>query len=297
MALTKKRRRENRLGLLFILPAAVVFFVIIAVPLFRGIMLAFYSVESFTLGTHFVGLANFAELLGDPDLYRALFLTLQYTGAGLILQIVVGVSFAMLLNQKFYGRALARSFATLPYLAPVVVSATLWKWLLDDTYGIVNYLLMSAGIIQRPIAWLADPRYAMWSSIAVEGWRVFPFVVIATLGRLQNIPRQLYDAARTDGASSWAIFWDITLPQLRSVLVITVFLRFVWNFNDYNTIALLTGGGPAGSTMTLPLLIHQLGFDTLELGMAAAVADLALVVLTMFFILYFWYAKPLEDKR
>lgn len=129
--------------------------------------------------------------------------------------------------------------------------------------------------------------------IVVNAWRSFPFIVIATLGRLQNIPRQLYEAARVDGASAWAMFWDITLPQLKSVLVVAIFLRFIWDFNEFNTIALMTGGGPAGRTQTIPMMIYQLGFGQMQLGPAAAVADLGLSALAVFFVLYFWLAKPL----
>src|SRR5262249_49800816 len=156
--------------------------------------------------------------------------------------------------------AFVRSLAIFPYLLPVVVAAAVWKWMFNDTYGIVNQILMQLGIIDQRIAWISDPNYALFGVIIVNAWRCFPFIVIATLGRLQNIPRQLYEAARIDGANSWSMFWDITLPQLRSVLAVSVFLRFIWDFNDFNMIALITNGGPAGRTQTIPILIYQLGF-------------------------------------
>jgi multiple sugar transport system permease protein len=289
------RRRAQLFGILLILPAVVAFSLVILVPLIRGIALGFFRVAQITLKTTFIGLENFIDVLQSGTFGHALNITIQYTVFGLILQMVIGVLVALLLNQNFYGRALARSLALFPYLVPVIVATVIWQWMLHDAYGIVNAKLLAWGLIDRPIAWFADPDLALPSVILVSSWRVFPFVVIAVLGRLQSIPRQLYDAARADGASSWAIFKDITLPQLRSVLVIAIFLRFIWDFNDYNTVALLTNGGPAQRTLTLPILIHQIGFGQFQLGVAAAIADLTLVVLSVFFVLYFWIAQPLRD--
>jgi len=293
-------RRGNRaavVGALLLVPVVAAFFLVIAGPLARGVILGFYRVQQITMNTRFVGLGNFERVLGGTQFWNALWITLQYTVGGLVLQMVLGVGVALLLNQHFHGRALARSLAIFPYLLPIVVATTVWKWLLNPNYGIFNTMLTDVGLISQPIGWFSEPDLALGSVILVSTWRVFPFVVIAILGRLQNIPRQLYDAAATDGASAWSQFWDITLPQLRSVLIITVFLRFIWDFNDFNTIALLTGGGPAEATLTLPVLIYQLGFGQHQLGLAAAVADLTLILLSVLFVLYFWMTKPLGDQR
>lgn len=287
--------REKLLGIALIAPVGIVFLGIIVVPLVRGMLLGFYRVQQITLKTQFLGVANFAKVLTDGEFLNSLWITLEFTVGGLVLQVVIGLAVAMLLNQRIVGRSAARSLMIFPYLVPAIVSATVWRWLLNDTYGIVNSVMMNLGIISRPIAWFAEPNLALPSVIVVSTWRAFPFIVIAALGRLQNIPRQLYDAARADGASTWAQFWDITLPQLRSVLVISVFLRFIWNFNDFSTVALLTGGGPVDRTMTLPMLIYRVGFGEHLLGPAAAVADLGLIVMSVFFAFYFWIAKPLSE--
>jgi multiple sugar transport system permease protein len=289
------KRREMLFGMALIVPALIAFLVVIAAPLARGVALGFLRVQQITLKTTFAGLDNFKRILGiDGQFLHALRVTLTYTLGCLVLQILIGVSVAMLLNQKFYGRGVARALIIFPYLVPIIVVTTIWKWLLNDTYGLLNSVLRGLGLINQPIAWFSDPNLALLSVMLVGTWRVFPFVVIALLGRLQAVPQQLYDAARTDGASNWAMFWDITLPQVRSVLVITIFLRFIWEFNDFNTVALLTAGGPASRTLTLPMYIYQLGFTQHQLGLAAAVADLTLVVLTILFALYFWRAKPLR---
>lgn len=288
--------RDHLLGLGLILPAFLLFAVLIVYPLINGVTLGFYSVQALTLQSRFVGLDNFNRMLFEQsDFMRALWIGLQWTVGSLILQVGIGVSVALLLNQSFFGRSIARGLAIFPYLVPIVVAVMVWKWMFNDIYGILNYLLISSGLTSAPVAWLASPKLALISVILVGAWRLFPFVVIAILGRLQTIPPQLYDAAKTDGASNWAMFWDITLPQLRGVLVITIFLRFIFDFNDFNIIALLTGGGPASATQTLPILIYQQAFNQQRLGLAAATADLALVVLTVFFILYFRVVRVAEE--
>lgn len=292
-----RQRRANLFGLAMMAPAALIFLVIILGPMIWGVSLAFHRVEPINLRLRFIGLRNFESILGDPAFLRTLAINMQFALGSLALELVFGVLLALLLNQKFYGRAVVRSLAIFPYLVPVVVATAVWKWMFNDTYGIVNQLLLQWGVIDRRLAWISDPNYALFGVIVVNAWRSFPFIVIATLGRLQNIPRQLYEAARIDGANAWSMFWDITLPQLRSVLIVAVFLRFIWDFNEFNTIALLTNGGPAGRTETIPVLIYHLAFGQMQLGTAAAVADLGLLALTLFFALYFWIAKPMGARQ
>lgn len=288
--------RDRLFAMGLVVPGLVVFSLIVLWPLLRGVWLAFSDVQFLTLSSEWVGLENFRQVLSDPDFWDALWLTTVITLVSVSLQLVLGVGAALLLNQQFYGRSLVRGLTIFPYLVPIVVATMVWKWMLNDTYGIVNHFLVSVGIVDKPILWLSSTKWALPSVILVSVWRLFPFIVLAVLGRLQNIPQQLYDAAKTDGASQFAMFKDVTLPQLRSVLVVTLFLRLIWDFNDFNLIALLTGGGPAGSTTTLPILIHRQALVDHQLGQAAATADVALVALTFFFMLYFWCAKPLKDE-
>ncbi|WP_439628734.1 carbohydrate ABC transporter permease [Shinella sp.] len=292
-SLLAPRRKDNFLGIALIMPAALVFAIVILGPMLWGVFLAFHRVQEITLNTRFIGFRNFQTILETSTFLNALITNFKFAFGSLVIETVLGVLVALLLNQQFYGRAAARSLAIFPYLLPVVVAAAVWRWMFNDTYGIVNQILIDFGLLEHRIAWISDPDYALAGVIVVNAWRCFPFIVIASLGRLQNIPRQLYEAARIDGAGQWSMFWDITLPQLRSVLVVSIFLRFIWDFNDFNTIALMTGGGPAGRTQTIPIMIYQLAFGQMQLGVAAAVADLGLAALAIFFVIYFWLAKPL----
>jgi multiple sugar transport system permease protein len=156
----------------------------------------------------------------------------------------------------------------------------------NDVYGILNHVLLAAGIVDMPLDWLGSMPNAMLSVILIGAWKYFPFVVIAVLARLQTIPPQLYEAATIDGAGAWARFWDVTLPQLRDVLVVITLLRTIWDFKEFDLIYLLTGGGPVTSTQTLPLLVYKQAFGLNAMGTASTYAIGMLIVLLAFMVLY-----------
>jgi multiple sugar transport system permease protein len=169
-----------------------------------------------------------------------------------------------------------------------------WRWLFNDLYGLVNAVLMELGIISHPIAWLSQSPDAMIAVILVGTWKFFPFVVIAVLARLQSIPESLYEAARLDGASHWEQFWDITLPQLASVLAVVVLLRSIWDFKEFDLIYLMTGGGPGVTTQTLPILVYREAFQLLNFGRGAAVAVTMFIFMLLFFAVHVWSTRRAE---
>ena len=203
------------------------------------------------------------------------------------LQIVIGVAIAMMLHQTFIFRSFARALILFPYLLSVVVAVLVWQWLFNDIYGFLNHFLLSVGIIERKIDWLGVMPNAMISVILVGAWKYFPFVVIAVLARLQTIPEELYEAAKIDGASAWARFWDITLPQLRGVLFIVVLLRAIWDFKEFDLIFLMTGGGPVIGTQTLPLMVYKESFRLFHMGMASTIAVAMFAIMLVFMLFYF----------
>jgi multiple sugar transport system permease protein len=287
------QRRDSLLGVSLFVPAGSLLAMVIGYPLIFGVAMAFFSVQPYSLNRTFVGWQNFVDVLTGDQFWHSLWVGIQWAAGAMILQVTVGVGFALLLNKPFYGRAVVRSLVLFPYLVPIVVAVLIWKWMFNDVYGIINHLLMSLGR-DGPVLWLSSPRWALLSVILVGTWKMFPFVVIVVLARLQTIPRHLYDAAQTDGASGVRLFLDVTLPELRGVLTVTIFLRFIWDFNDFNLIALLTGGGPVQSTQTLPILVYEHAFSRQALGIAASTADVALVILSFFFVIYYWLIRKQE---
>jgi multiple sugar transport system permease protein len=207
------------------------------------------------------------------------------------------VSIALLLNKNFIGRGIARAIVFAPYLIPTVVAVLVWRYMFHDVLGVVNYFLLKAGWINEPVNWLSSPKVAMMTVIIVGVWKFFPFVVLAILGVLQAIPQDQYEAAKIDGASEWQQFWRITLPHLMPIFLLTTLLRSIWTFHKFDIIYLLTGGGPVGSTTTLPVLVYQKAFADFEIGRASALALITAFLLTILLLIYFYLSKRVEAKQ
>jgi len=279
-------RRYARLGLLLIAPTIVVFCAVIVYPLLAAIYLSLFQLYTPTLEGSFVGISNYRDLLARGEFWISLRNTLVWTVGTLSLQILLGIGMALMLHQTVWFRSLARSLILFPYFVSTVVAVLVWRWLFNDLYGILNHMLIGSGVVDMPVDYLGTMPNAMISMILVGAWKYFPFVVIAVLARLQTIPDALYEAARIDGAGPIARFFDVTLPQLRDVLVVIILLRAIWDFKEFDLIFLLTGGGPVISTQTLPLLVYKEAFALNQMGMAAAYAVVMMAIMLVFMIVY-----------
>jgi multiple sugar transport system permease protein len=279
-------RRDAWLGVMLIAPSVLIFCAVIVYPLVSAIYLSLFNIYTPTLRGNFVGLQNYAELFAGPEFWRSLANTLVWTVCTLTLQVVFGVAAALMLHQAIVFRALARSLILFPYFVSTVVAVLVWRWLFNDLYGILNHMLIWAGLLDMPLDWLGSMPNAMVSIVLVGAWKYFPFVVIAVLARLQTIPDQLYEAATIDGAGAWARFWDVTLPQLKDVLLVVVLLRAIWDFKEFDLIYLMTGGGPLIATQTLPLMVYKEAFGMDAMGRATAVAVAMMLVMLVFMVLY-----------
>ncbi|TCO77003.1 carbohydrate ABC transporter permease [Chromatocurvus halotolerans] len=287
-------RRYARLGLLLIAPTIVVFCAVIVYPLLAAIYLSLFQLYTPTLEGSFVGISNYRDLLARGEFWISLRNTLVWTVGTLSLQIVLGIGMALMLHQAVWFRSLARSLILFPYFVSTVVAVLVWRWLFNDLYGILNHMLIGSGVVDMPVDYLGSMPNAMISMILVGAWKYFPFVVIAVLARLQTIPDALYEAARIDGAGPIARFFDVTLPQLRDVLVVIILLRAIWDFKEFDLIFLLTGGGPVISTQTLPLLVYKEAFALNQMGMAAAYAVVMMAIMLVFMIVYIRQTREKE---
>ena len=288
-------KRYAMLGALLIAPTVLVFCAVILYPLVSAIYLSLFSIYTPTLAGDWVGVDNYSALLASGDFWNAVLNTLIWTVGTLTLQLVCGVAVALLLNQSIVFRSLARSLILFPYFLSTVVAVLVWRWLFNDLYGILNHTLLVAGLIDAPVNWLGEMPNAMISIILVGAWKYFPFVVIAVLARLQSIPEQLYEAATIDGAGPFQCFTDITLPQLRDVLVVIVLLRAIWDFKEFDLIYLMTGGGPVKATQTLSLLVYEEAFRLNRMGMASSYAVAMMLVLLGFTLLYLRQTNRAEE--
>lgn len=283
--------RYGLLGALLIAPTVLVFCTVIVYPLVSAIYLGLFSIYTPTMEGEWVGLDNYRRLLASGEFWRSLANNLIWTAGTLTLQIVFGILVALMLHRNLVFRALARSLVLFPYFLSTVVAVLVWRWLFNDLYGVLNHLLLWAGIVDLPVDWLGSMPNAMISLIFVGAWKYFPFVVIAVLARLQAIPDELYEAASIDGAGAWARFTDVTLPQLRDVLIVVVLLRTIWDFKEFDLIFLLTGGGPIIGTQTLPLMVYKEAFALNQMGGASAAAVLMMLIMLLFMSLYLSRAR------
>ncbi|GAB4255867.1 carbohydrate ABC transporter permease [Deferrisoma sp.] len=273
------RRAEERLAwVLIALPLTSVLGVT-AFPLLHNAWTSLHEVRLASLGgpAPFAGLANYLRAVFDPELWRAVAVTVVYATAGVSLSVMLGLAAALVVNLPFRGRGLFRALFLFPYVAPAVSVAFVWRWLLDPVYGVVNWALRRAGAVEGPVAWLSTEPLALGAVVAFEGWRYFPFAMLFILARLQAVPRELYEAARIDGAGPWQRFWNVTWPELRGVLALVFVVRFLWTVNKFDDVFLLTGG--AAGTRVVPLWIYDTAFRLHDFGTAAAGSTLALVVL------------------
>ena len=288
-------KRYARIGVVLIAPTVLVFCAVILYPLISAIYLSLFSIYTPTLAGEWVAADNYTALLANGDFWNAVLNTLIWTVGTLVLQLIFGVAMALLLNQSIVFQSLARSLVLFPYFLSTVVAVLVWRWLFNDLYGILNHVLLIAGLIGAPVNWLGQMPNAMISIILVGAWKYFPFVVIVVLARLQSIPEQLYEAATIDGAGPFQRFADITLPQLRDVLVVVVLLRAIWDFKEFDLIYLMTGGGPVRATQTLSLLVYEEAFRLNRMGMASTYAVAMMLVLLGFTLVYLRQTSRLEE--
>ncbi len=288
--------RENRLGLLLLAPTLALMAAFVVFPVLYAGWLSLNQSDPFRQATTFVGFANFQSLLAGEDFWHSLRVGLLFTLATVSLQVLVGTAVALILNQPFLGRGFARALTLFPFIVPTIVSVLIWRWLFNDSYGVVNFLLKTFGLIEAPIVWFGTPGMAMVSVILINVWQFFPFVVITLLARLATIPQEQYEAARIDGASAPQQFWFITLPHLKTILAVVILLRCIWMFQKFEVIYLLTRGGPLRATQHLPILAYNELFVNFRMGQAAAVAVLSFLILAVASGFYLKIHRPVEAE-
>ena len=288
--------QEVRLAWLLILPTALIVFSVVLFPAIFSIWISFHDVGLKELGNvfqaEFVGLGNYEAVVND---FAFKFQGLKSPGAAVtsivysflstFVTMGLGLIAALLLNRPFRARGATRAIFLFPYVAPIISVAFVWRWIMDPRpSGVINDILMGLGIIDLPIAWLAQRGLALFIVIVFTGWRYFPFAMLMILARLQAVDRTLYEAADVDGAGEWAKFWYITIPELRYVLGALFLLRLIWTFNKFDDIWLLTGGG--FGTNVLPVLTYQFSFKSNDFGKGAANAMILLLILVVFLAVY-----------
>jgi multiple sugar transport system permease protein len=295
-------RRAGRLdsgttfGLLMVAPALVVLALVLLYPAFVALQTSFYKIATITRQETFVGLDNYARVLSDPAFWESFRRSVIWTAGAMISQMVVGIAVALVLHEQVKGRSLVRGLVLFPYLVPAIVAVLVWRWIFSDTVGVANWLLVDfLGLLEQPVPWF-DPGWVMVSIIIMSLWKYLPYWALFVLARLQTLPPELHESAMIDGASAWQRFRYITLPWILPVVIVLLVLRTIWAFNEFDMVYLPAGGGPLFETTTIPVYIRRIAFEFNDIGHAAGVAMVMLVMVAFLTNIYFWVYRRAERR-
>jgi multiple sugar transport system permease protein len=273
----------------FLAPVVLYLGAFYAYPLYRNLDLSLrhYTVRSFVQGdAPFTGLSNYGTVVDDPTFWPAVWHTAVFTGVSLAFQFSIGMALAVFFHQNFRLSATLRALFLVPWLLPLIVSASTWSWMLNSDSGIVNAALRLVGL--DPVNWLTSPAWSLASVTIANIWIGIPFNLVVVYSGLQAVPAEIYEAAALDGARPWSTFWRITFPLLRPVSAITLLLGLIYTLKVFDIIWIMTKGGPADASTTLATWSYRLGFGNLlpAFGPGAAVGNLLIIAAMIFGLIY-----------
>lgn len=293
----RKKRLDKLSNYLFVLPGILFLLCFIAFPIFYNLLISFQNVTIMNLnGEHeFVGLSNYLQIFQDPLFGTSLINSVTFTALCIVFQFSIGFALALFFNKKFPGRDIFRSVMLIAWMLPMIITGTLFQWLLAGDHGIVNHFLQFIGMINGPVYWLTETNTALYSVILANVWVGIPFNMIILLAALQTLPSDLYEAATIDGANKFQQFCKITLPLLKPTILILIMLGVIYTFKVFDLILIMTGGGPGDATTVLPFYAYRLAFHTFNFSLGATVASLMFIILLILAVIYLFLMRK-EEK-
>ena len=284
----KSKLRKKATPYLFLSPTLILMIVLLVIPICLVIKYSFQDNAIVVKAPEFVGVENYEKILGDEDFWNAAKNTVFFVVVSVAAHLVLGMGFALLLNTDYFGgrtKTIARVIYVLPWVFTASVIAILWKLMLQP-HGIIDYLLSFVNLATKDTEWLSSRQTALPTITFVNIWCGYPFYMISILAGLQGISSDLFESAALDGANTWKTFWNITIPQLKPILISIAMLDFIWTIQSFSVIWMLTGGGPVKSTETLSIYIYKLAFNRTQYAHASTAAVIVLAVCILFAVFY-----------
>lgn len=282
----------------FVAPAMAVVICLLIYPLCSTVLYSFTNKTMIKDTYKFVWFKNYINILKDPDFYNAFGNTLKWTLGSVVGQVLIGFVGALCLNQvkNRIAKSTFRILCIIPWAFPAIATAMVWKWILNGIYGFLPTLLVQLGITNEMLQFFSDKNLVMPTLMCINIWFGAPLILVNVYAALQTIPQDQYEAAQIDGASKWQSFRHITVPHIRTVVGLLIVLRTVWVFNNFDIIYMITGGGPAGSSTTMPIFIYETGWTGRMVGKASAASIILLVFLVILTVLYFKVINRWEEE-
>ena len=290
--------RRRRAGWLFVTPALLVLVLVLLYPIVQSLVLSFRRVSTGqgVLGGEWAGVDNYTQLFASAAFRTGLFNTLYFTVAEVVAVLFISLLFALLLSHPRVKSPFFLVILLIPWAIAPVANATIWKWIYNGNYGILNSLLKALGLIDENIVWLGSPQLAMNMLLLADIWKAVPFITLLLIAGCKGIPPVLYRAAIVDGASAWQRFRFVTLPLLRPTLMIVAVLQTIWAMKVFDLIYVLTKGGPADGTVTLNFLAYRTAFNFGDMGSGSAVATILFVLMFLAALVYLRVLSPRRRK-
>ncbi|PRY19945.1 carbohydrate ABC transporter membrane protein 1 (CUT1 family) [Aliiruegeria haliotis] len=280
-------RRRHLTGMAFVTPTLLVITAILVYPILQSIVLSFgTSSLDGSEPYQFVGLKHYAALAQTERFWNALGVTLTFTALSIPLELIMGIGLAVLLNESFRGKGIARLAVLFPWALPTALNTLMWRWMYNTDYGLFNAVALQSGVVDRPINWLGDETLAMLSMVVVAVWKTSSFMALIILAGLQSIPRELYEAGRMDGMTRWQEFREITLPLLKGPILVALIIRSMDALRTFELPFNLTDGGPVTATESLSLYAYKVMFDFIEFNFGAAIVVVQFLVIFAMSLIY-----------
>jgi ABC-type sugar transport system permease subunit len=278
--------KERHKGILLLLPTVLIMALFTVYPVLDGVRVAFTNKHLLRDTVQYVGLDNFIRLATDDVFWLSLYHSLILTGGAVVLQLILGLVLASAMKQDLPGMGVFKSIIMASWVIPVAATVIMFKFMAQPDIGLINIVLEGLGFENLNRYWLGDPDVALAFIMLLHLWRNVPFYGVAFLAAMQAIPASYYEAAEIDGANAWQQFVTITLPGIRSMIIVMVTIHVLWTFNNFDFVWLATGGGPVNATDVLPVYVYRQSWNSYTIGYGATIGSVMLVLLMVYFVVY-----------